>query len=188
VIEVGDCQVWAIDSQYHIYRWQDEQWVQSPGHLMHISVGYGPMLWGVDQGNDVWYKMLGTPRWEDTHTRTKFDEIATPNDVKMVYLDVGTNGHVWALDDSYNLYWREGITEELIQGTEFTVRDYSRNDYGNFVGLGYCTNGHVWAINEAGQLYFKQGIEIPEDEGVYEDLILQGTPGWTLDDSAAQAA
>jgi hypothetical protein len=75
VMEVGDCQIFATDDNYHIWRRRgcqqatDSQaavpmgveWEQEPGMLMHISVGYGPMLWGVDPWNDAWYKIVGEP-------------------------------------------------------------------------------------------------------------------------------
>lgn len=32
---------------------------------MHISVGYGPVLWAVDLGNDVWFKQLGAIKIAD---------------------------------------------------------------------------------------------------------------------------
>lgn len=30
-------------------------WNEVKGELSYISVGYGPVLWGVDFGHDVWY-------------------------------------------------------------------------------------------------------------------------------------
>jgi len=114
-----------------------DEWEQSPGHLMHISVGYGPMLWGVDQWNEPWYKMLGMPKWEDRETETHW----VPLFVKMEYLDVGYNGFVWALDSEHTLFWREGVTEENKFGDSFVAKDYDQGRYGNLVGLGYCTNG-----------------------------------------------
>lgn len=40
----------------------------------------------------------------------------------MVYLDVGKDGHVWALNDAGELFWREGITEAEKIGTEFVQK------------------------------------------------------------------
>jgi hypothetical protein len=79
VMEVGECQIWATDINYVIWRRRGctpetpmgTEWEEFPGMLMHISVGYGPMLWGIDPINDplnvplnnVWYKMIGQPKW-----------------------------------------------------------------------------------------------------------------------------
>lgn len=147
-------------------------WEQSPGKMMHIAVGYGPMLWGVDPWSDAWYKIIGTPKWADRETEDDW----IPVHVKMVYLDVGRDGHVWALNDAGHLFWREGVTEDNKVGTEFTQKEYA--GLGTLVGLGYCTDGQLWAINGDGNLYHKNGI-------VGDDFI--GAVGtWTQDVSASE--
>jgi hypothetical protein len=183
VMEVGECQIWATDEHYQIWRRRGctqlpeanpmgDSWEQEPGMLMHVSVGYGPMLWGVDPWNDVWYKMIGLPKWEDRETSDDWIKV----DVKMTYLDVGKNGHVWALNNQGELFWREGVTVENIVGTEFVQKQYPAT-HGTFTGLGYCTDGHIWAMNGQGQLFFKDGI-------TQTDLL--GDAGtWTQDTSAS---
>lgn len=67
---------------------------------MWISVGYGPVLWGVDYGHDVWYKKLGEPEFVHVTTEVYWREIVPvpPNGAKMFSLDVGRDGHVWGVD------------------------------------------------------------------------------------------
>jgi hypothetical protein len=89
--------------------------------------------------------MVGMPKWEDGETNTDW----IPINVKMTYLDVGKNGHVWALNNQGELFWRDGITVEEKIGTEFVQHEYE-SSHGVFTGLGYCTNGHVWAMNNIG--------------------------------------
>jgi len=75
-MEVGECQILATDENYHIWRRrgcaQDTpmgtEWEQEPGQLMHVSVGYGPIFWGVDPWNEAWYKIVGQPKWEYDET------------------------------------------------------------------------------------------------------------------------
>ena len=67
-IDVGDCQVCAINRDHAIFCRQNvgsdsmkegDGWTQVAGQLMDISVGYGPVLWGVDYSHNVWFKLLG---------------------------------------------------------------------------------------------------------------------------------
>jgi hypothetical protein len=41
--------------------------------------------------------------------------------MNMFELDVGRDGHVWAVDRSQNIYWREGVTETKKEGTEWST-------------------------------------------------------------------
>ncbi len=64
-IDVGDCQVCGITPNHEIMcisniggseNKKGDDWQQIRGQLSDISVGYGPVLWGVDYGHNVWYK------------------------------------------------------------------------------------------------------------------------------------
>ncbi len=67
MVSAGDCQLFAINLEHEIFKRMGlepgrpvgTEWVQFGGELMWISVGHGPVLWGVDYGHDVWYKKLG---------------------------------------------------------------------------------------------------------------------------------
>lgn len=101
----GECQTYAVNLHHEIHRRTEcteatpagTAWEQVGGQLMWISVGHGPVLWGVDYGNDVWYNQLGTPEICDPHCGTTpiWEEIPPTT---MHSLDVGRDGHVWAVD------------------------------------------------------------------------------------------
>jgi hypothetical protein len=135
---------------------------------MWISVGHGPVLWGVDYGNDVWFKMLGTPApFEYSKCRTWWEEVP---EMKMTQLDVGKNGHVWALDASNQIYWREGVTETNKKGSnwvsEVIVR--SQDAQGNMVETStplekanqvvLCTDGQSWMRTMDNKLAVRTGV------------------------------
>jgi hypothetical protein len=74
---------------------------------MWIAVGHGPVLWGVDYGHDLWFKQLGEPLvcpgsplcpsptiWREVVC----GEILVGKN--FVQLDVGRDGHVWAVDSN----------------------------------------------------------------------------------------
>lgn len=82
-------------------------WTQVNGELSYISVGYGPVLWGVDYGHDVWYKKLGDIK---VQAQTGWISVPKPDTTKkMVYLDVGRDGRVWGVDDQSRIYERTGV-------------------------------------------------------------------------------
>lgn len=83
---------------------------------MWVSVGHGPVLWGVDYGNDVWYKQLGKPEFVHVTTEQFWREVL-PQNQNMMTLDVGRDGHVWAVDRSFQVYWREGVIKTNKDGT-----------------------------------------------------------------------
>jgi len=82
---------------------------------MWIAVGHGPVLWGVDYGNDVWFKMIGQPPppCEDLLGEIA-EEVPTGMDVPtpISQLDVGKNGHAWALGPDNQVLWRMGVSED----------------------------------------------------------------------------
>ena len=65
-IDVGDCQVCGITPNHEVMCRENvdtanngkkgEGWQQIRGQLSDVSVGYGPVLWGVDYGHNVWFK------------------------------------------------------------------------------------------------------------------------------------
>jgi len=103
---------------------------------MWIAVGNGPVLWGVDYGHDVWYKLLGQPEfehvehhsfWRQVFNHPHPEPVPTMGDtdgprpdrnavtnVRMRSLDVGRDGHVWAVGQNKQVYWRDGIQRGAI--------------------------------------------------------------------------
>lgn len=120
---------------------------------MWISVGHGPVLWGVDYGHDVWYKLLGQPEHDSTKHLEFWREILP---TKMMQLDVGRDGHVWAVDRQNQVYWRADVTETNKDGVAWVTSTsvYSQNsngepvntdvDFGKANQVVLCTNGQAW--------------------------------------------
>jgi len=103
-VSVGTYQVWGINVMHEIFRRRGicednatgNEWEQSAGQLSEISVGYGPVLWGVDEAHNAWFKQLGeVTTWPDDLDR---DEhwIHVPG-VLLKQLDFGKDGQVWGM-------------------------------------------------------------------------------------------
>jgi hypothetical protein len=118
------------------------EWVQVQGSLMHISVGYGPVLWGVDYGHQVWFKQLGHIKQEDN---PGWIQVEKPEGTqKMIQLDVGRDGNVWGTDDAQRVFMRLGVhPDSAPSGTEWA--DLSNGQ--SMVNVAVCTDGHVWAVS-----------------------------------------
>jgi len=102
-------------------------WEEFAGTLRHIAVGEGPVLWGVDYVHQVWFKQIGDLIKDREDGQEKYwDHIDTETDVMkevdrhpkkylgFFNLDVGRNGHLWALSGrpgTSKVWWRSGITE-----------------------------------------------------------------------------
>ena len=126
---------------------------------MWISVGHGPVLWGVDYGHDVWFKQLGRPEGcaspplSPHCTPENIWERVTPQEAPIDTLDVGRDGHVWAVTKTQQIIWREGITELNKKGTAWATSTsvYTQDDQGEAVNTDtpfgkanqvvICTNG-----------------------------------------------
>jgi len=118
---------------------------------MDISVGYGPVLWGVDWGHNVWFKLIGDIK---QFGQEGWIEVEKPDGVsKMVNVDVGRDGHVWGIDDENKVYYRHGIHGQQVMGTHWAEIPQS-----NFVDIAVCTDGHVWAIGTDSKIYARTMI------------------------------
>lgn len=131
---------------------------------MDVSVGYGPVLWGVDYGHNVWFKQIGAIKQQ---SQDDWHEVARPNGVsKMINVDVGRDGRVWALDDANKVYYRKGITATVIKGTEWQEVAGS-----NFVDVAICTTGHVWAIGTDQKIYHRAMITDEDPVGTEWEVV-----------------
>jgi hypothetical protein len=178
-IDVGDCQICGITPNHEIMCRQNvgtdankegDSWTQVRGQLMDISVGYGPVLWGVDYGHNVWFKQIGAIKQFGQDGWTEVDK---PSGVaKMVNIDVGRDGHVWGVDDENKVYYRHGISPTTIRGTHWAEIPQS-----NFVDVAVCTDGHVWAVGADQKIYTRTMIVDDDQVGqawaVVEDHVCE---------------
>jgi len=188
-IDVGDCQVCGVTANHEIMcrnnvgsdtNKEGDDWSQLRGELMDVSVGYGPVLWGVDYGHNVWFKLLAEIKQFGQDGWTEVDK---PDGVsKMVNIDVGRDGHVWGVDDNDKVYYREGIMANA--GATQTLADRMGTHWweapnSNFVDVAVCTDGHVWAIGTDGGIYWRTRITDENQKGeaweqATDDLCLNG--------------
>lgn len=122
-ISVGNCQVFGVTKMHKIFKRtgcsaatpEGSSWEEFPGTLRHIAVGQGPVLWGVDYVHQVWFQQLGDLINEEGEEQDKYwDHVPSPEkwgEIKeggsdsspysaqpgFFYVDVGRDGHVWAL-------------------------------------------------------------------------------------------
>jgi hypothetical protein len=127
---------------------------------MHISVGYGPVLWGVDYGHQVWFKQIGEIRQDDNDLWT---EVSKPDGTnsKMIQLDVGRDGNVWGVNDENKVYFRDGVTPATRSGTAWI--EHSNNM--QFTNVAVCTDGHVWAVSNDNKVYYRTRIVDENQQG-----------------------
>lgn len=129
-LSVGSCQVWGVNVWHEIYRRRGltpenelgDTWEQHDGQLMEISVGYGPVLWGVDEAHNAWFKQLGVVedgKWPDE--KDIGDHWIHVPGVNLKQLDFGKDGQVWGMGSHNTVYYREGISEEDRDGTNWKV-------------------------------------------------------------------
>jgi hypothetical protein len=138
---------------------------------MDVSVGYGPVLWGVDWGHNVWFKLIGAIKQQGQDGWTEVDK---PDGVaKMVNIDVGRDGHVWGVDDVNKVYYRHGISPANVRGTHWAEIPQS-----DFTDVAVCTDGHVWAIGTDQKIYARTMIVDDDQVGqawmVVEDRLCEG--------------
>jgi len=165
-LEVGDCQVYGTTVMHEIYRLEGCQptkpigtgWSQVGGTLRHIAVGEGPVLWGVDYAHQLWFRSIGENRKDVDEDKEQFWEQAQPTDKNMIQLDVGRDGHVWALGSDGTVYWREGITAENHYGSSWEPqpRDSATVEMDGVANeVAVCTNGNVWMRGTDNKLYYR---------------------------------
>jgi virginiamycin B lyase len=101
-----------------------EQWTQIPGQLKQISVGNASRVWGVNDGNYIYY-------WSGSSW------INVPGRLKQV--SVGNDGTVWGINPNNAIYRRDGSNWVQIPGSMAQVA----------VGNANC----VWALNSSNAIY-----------------------------------
>jgi len=126
---------------------------------MHIAVGYGPVLWGVDYGHDIWFKQLGDVQIADEYTEEFWNQV----EGHLVQLDVGRDGHVWGVNSDNKVYYREGISADKKEGT-----DWNHIDDMDMKWVAICADGQVWAVDaENSNVYFR--TVVTDDNPLGED-------------------
>jgi len=93
-----------------------------------------------------------------------------PQDKNMLQLDVGRDGHVWAVDRSFQVYWRSGIEKvkkegvDWVTSTEVKTQDSqgqmvsTDTNFGKAHQVVLCTNGQAWQRTIDDKLAIRTGV------------------------------
>jgi len=159
-VSAGSAQVVAIDHHHNIWEKTAEDWVQVPGALRQASVGQHSIVWGVDESHDLWWRDGGAYTHTDEACMQTWTEVAAP--AKMVQLDVGMNGGVYAVTNDNKLFVRAqaaGESHEDIQAfLDNTVWAEVTNLPAGAKDVAHCANGIVYYVDTAGQLIHSTNV------------------------------
>jgi hypothetical protein len=176
-ISVGDCQVMALNENHELYRRRGlspenkdgDDWEQLGGKFIYLSVGFGPVVWVIDEYDRVYFKQWGAVDSDDDHPSDRWDPV---HDMRMIQLDVGRDGHVWGVATDGLVYRRMGIeaatddTEQVHKGTHW--EQIPDTQTGAVVKVDMCTTGRVWALRQNGDVndvQFREGVSIQDTVG-----------------------
>lgn len=158
-------------------------WESVRGTLRHIAVGEGPVLWGVDYAHQVWFKAVGEARKDVDEDKDTMWEQALPVDQNMVQLDVGRDGHVWAVGNDGTVFYRLGIEESNHYGTSWEAqpKDESTTEMSGVAHeVAICTTGNVWIRGTDNKLYYRSRIIVEselEADHLGQEWVLDETVG-----------
>jgi virginiamycin B lyase len=164
-VSVGaDGQVWGVDPDDNIHRWNGTQWQPVPGKLRQLSVRNAQEVWGVNAANDLF-------RWNGS----TWEQI--PGKFKRV--SVGADGTVWAINADGDVLRRDGSTWTTIPGKKLekiSVTDAQRvwgidadenffrwtgtdwqSNVDKLLDIVQATNGEIWELAFNGTIHFNQG-------------------------------
>ena len=169
-LDVG-AEIWGVDSDDYIYRWNGSGWTQVPGRLKHVSVGPDGDVWGVNASDYVYRYNEADNNWTRMDGRLNQIDVGAQvwgvSDANYVYkwtgtgwasipgrlqqVSVGPDGEVWGIDPDNNIVryspvdatWTpvEGSLEQLDVGAE------------------------VWGVNADNQVYQWTGSDWKQIEG-----------------------
>ncbi len=113
-IGVGSEQLWGTDKFHNIFKRVGVAtgapvgfgWKQIPGKLGQLTVGYGPVIWGVDYAGDIWFKAYGDILVKDDIVDKLWNNISG----SLEMIDVGRDGYVWGVNSNNDIFTRTGIT------------------------------------------------------------------------------
>jgi hypothetical protein len=169
-LDVG-AEIWGVDADDYIYRWNSSGWTEIPGRLKHVSVGPDGDVWGVnssdyvyrynDAGNN-WTRMDGSLKQIDVGAEVWGVDSADyiyrwtgsgwqriPG--RLQYVSVGPDGDVWGLEPDGT------IVQYIPATTNWTTVE------GRLVQID--VGADVWGVNADNQLYRWSGSDWIQMDG-----------------------
>ncbi|XP_041081858.1 fish-egg lectin-like [Polyodon spathula] len=194
-IDVGNGQVFGVNSGNLIYTRYGNAWVQLPGALKHVTVGPAG-VWGVNTNNFI-YKMVGG-NWIQTQGLLKQIDaggnqfVAGVNMIDNIFClnrnpTVATRGgesslpwnllpgalkyyscgpySCWGVNSANQIYLKNGVTPDACVGNTAW-----QQIPGALSMIEVSTDGSVYGVNSAKDVYRRDGVSIGNPAGT----------GWTL--------
>ncbi|XP_066461761.1 fish-egg lectin-like [Eleutherodactylus coqui] len=196
-VDAGAGQVYGVNDNDFIYRWENNGWKQIPGALIHVTVGPAG-VWGVNKVNtiyklqdDKWVAVSGLLKQIDAGG-AKFLSGANRNDGiyclnqdqtvsrstnlaysliegSLKYYSSGLYG-CWGVNRNNQIYYRFDVQPMTCRGS------FWKNIAGSLVMVEVGTDGSVYGVNSAGKVYKREGISCTNHVGTsWTQLDLPGT-------------
>ncbi|KAL7851820.1 hypothetical protein SRHO_G00176050 [Serrasalmus rhombeus] len=173
-LDVGNGQVFGVNSNNQIYTLYSNGWIQVPGSLKHVSVGPAG-VWGVDSNNYI-YK-LGGGDWvvvPGLLTQVDAGGMISPAGVNMnddIYCLTGGQGSswinipgklkyyscgpysCWGVNAANNIYIMKDVTPTTCAGSLKW-----QQIPGGLSMIEVSTDGKVFGVNSNGDIYQRDGV------------------------------
>lgn len=113
---------------------------------MQLSLYQRSVAWAVDRDHRLWMRRVSIG--SDT-TPVDPTDIKEPTCQKMVET---TKNQVFLVDCMDNLYWRKGITDQMVIGESWIFMD------DNVQWVAANDNGEIWVIRNDDELFVRTGV------------------------------
>jgi len=133
----GEPNVWGLNAQGDIFRYQNGSWQQVPGNLSQVSAGASGSVWGVNSAGQIW-RWNGNGAWE---------QIAGG----LVQVSAGAPDHVWGVNSAGQIWRWNGSAWDQISG--------------GLKQISVGASGDVWGVNDAGQIWQRSNDTWVQVEG-----------------------
>jgi len=123
------------------------EWERIPGLMVQLSLYERSVSWAVDRDHRLWMRGV----------RIGSDPDPVPNDDVIdpdcqANVETTIDGQVWMIDCQDNLYFRYGITEQLVLGERWVFVD------SNVQYVAANGQGELWAVKNNDELYVRTGV------------------------------
>ncbi|MDX1693193.1 MAG: tectonin domain-containing protein [Ketobacteraceae bacterium] len=122
-IDVGS-EVWGVNGNDDIFRWNGGGWTHIPGKLKHVSVGANGEVWGVNANDYIYRYNRSSNNWTQIPGRLKQIDVGSEiwgvnanDDIfrwngsgwthipgKLQHVSVGARGEVWGVNSGHYIY------------------------------------------------------------------------------------
>ena len=120
--------IWGLDPNGGVYKWDGRQFQSKPGQLNHISAAADGSVWGTDPNGGVY-------QWQGNNW--------VPKAGKLGMISVGGRGKVWGTDGGGGVYKWNGQQFQAVGGSL------------QMISVG--SDGTIWGTDRNGGIYARSG-------------------------------